>query len=512
MDFSDDEQVRRGLWKARKVAGGLMGQLSPDFLVQDAVIPRRALAEILQLVYDEADAAGLRAVNVFHAGDGNLHPNFLFDSRKPEQVHAVEEISRRLMQRVVEVGGTLSGEHGIGNDKTCCMPLIFGPEAMRMQLSVPRIFNPRHQLNPLKVFDTRRFVAAGTHPAAVHPAAAVATSSAGHAPALPSLKAERLFTPYFDEIDGTCCCPASWSMRQLAEYCRPRGFRFPLVLDPAATLSDHVRASAFAPASSRFGPFCDNIIGMNWELEDGRQVRLGERVVKSTTGYDLFRFLLHASRSLGQPADFVLRLRPDCGTQTVHLLEGTLEAAADAGEELLQSCWLHWFDAIDLLLPAIPHSALARLRVTWHGPESEQSVALGRLQELAATHRLKLHPCPHSTGTVMETAVSSVPADGLPDFVIKAAPDELIRMAERLQQYRLFEITAMLYPGVIHGRLAVPLPTALEMLQLTRLRDELQNMISGVGGDVQSRHLPRRALPDPETGWLKIFTEELSRT
>jgi hypothetical protein len=108
--------------------------------------------------------------------------------------------------------------------------------------------------------------------------------------------------------------------------------------------------------------------------------------------------------------------------------------------------------------------------------------------------------------------VPSVPADGLPDFVIKAAPDELIRMAERLQQYRLFEITAMLYPGVIHGRLAVPLPTALEMLQLTRLRDELQNMISGVGGDVQSRHLPRRALPDPETGWLKIFTEELSRT
>lgn len=512
VDFSDDEQVRRGLWKARKVAGGLMGQLSPDFLVQDAVIPRRALAEILQLVYDEADAAGLRAVNVFHAGDGNLHPNFLFDSRKPEQVHAVEEISRRLMQRVVEVGGTLSGEHGIGNDKTCCMPLIFGPEAMRLQLSVPRIFNPRHQLNPLKVFDTRRFVAAGTHPAAVHPAAAVSTSSAGHAPALPSLKAERLFTPYFDEIDGTCCCPASWSMRQLAEYCRPRGFRFPLVLDPAATLSDHVRASAFAPASSRFGPFCDNIIGMNWELEDGRRVRLGERVVKSTTGYDLFRFLLHASRSLGQPADFVLRLRPDCGTQTVHLLEGTLEAAADAGEELLQSCWLHWFDAIDLLLPAIPHSALARLRVTWHGPAAEQSVALGRLQELAATHRLKLHPGPHSSGTGTETVVPSVPADGLPDFVIKAAPDELIRMAERLQQYRLFEITAMLYPGVIHGRLAVPLPTALEMLQLTRLRDELQNMISGVGGDVQSRHLPRRALPDPETGWLKIFTEELSRT
>jgi glycolate oxidase subunit GlcD len=507
VDFSDDEQVRRGLWKARKVAGGLMGQLSPDFLVQDAVIPRRALAEILQLVYDEADAAGLRAVNVFHAGDGNLHPNFLFDSRKPAQVHAVEEISRRLMQRVVEVGGTLSGEHGIGNDKTCCMPLIFGPEAMRLQLSVPRIFNPRHQLNPLKVFDTRRFVAA-----AADPATAIATGSVDHAPALPSLKAERLFTPWFDEIDGTCCCPASWSMRQLDEFCRARGFRFPLVLDPAATLADHVRSSGFAPASSRFGPFCDNIIGMNWELEDGRLVRLGERVVKSTTGYDLFRFLLHASRSLGQPADFVLRLRPDCGTHAVHLLEGTLQAAADAGEELLQSCWLHWFDAIDLLLPTIAHSAPPKLRVTWHGPQFEQSVAFDRLQELAAKHRLKLHPNSPLSDTGTEKASFPAPADGLPDFVIKAAPDELIQMAERLQQYRLFEITAMLYPGVIHGRLAVPVPTALEMLQLTRLRDELENVISGVGGDVQSRHLPRRVLHDCETGWLKIFTEELSRT
>lgn len=158
VEFSDDAATRQSLWKARKVAGGLMGQLSPDFLVQDAVIPRRALAEILQLVYDEADAAGLPVINVFHAGDGNLHPNFLFDSRRPEQVEQVEAISGRLMQRVVAVGGTLSGEHGIGNDKTAYMPLIFGERALRLQLTVPKIFNPGHQLNPLKVFRSRSFV------------------------------------------------------------------------------------------------------------------------------------------------------------------------------------------------------------------------------------------------------------------------------------------------------------------------------------------------------------------
>jgi glycolate oxidase len=157
--FSDDSATRQKLWKARKAAGGLLGQLSPDYVVQDAVIPKSALADVLQLVYDEADAAGIRAVNVFHAGDGNLHPNFLFDSRVPGELEKVELISARLMRRVIEVGGTLSGEHGIGNDKAAYMPLVFGPEAIRLQWAVPAAFNPTHQLNPLKVFENRRFIA-----------------------------------------------------------------------------------------------------------------------------------------------------------------------------------------------------------------------------------------------------------------------------------------------------------------------------------------------------------------
>jgi len=507
IDFSDDEQVRRGLWKARKVAGGLMGQLSPDFLVQDAVIPRRALAEILQLVYDEADAAGLRAVNVFHAGDGNLHPNFLFDSRKPEQVHAVESISRRLMQRVVEVGGTLSGEHGIGNDKTCCMPLIFGPEALRLQLAVPRIFNPRHQLNPLKVFNTRRFT-----PANAGSPAALPIHHTEHQATLPPSSAERLFTPGFDEIDGTCCCPADWTLRQLDAWCRPRGFRFPLALDPSATLAEHMQASAWAPSSSRFGPFCDNIIGMNWKLPDGRLARLGERVVKSTTGYDLFRFLLHAGRDLGSPTDFVLRLRPDCGTHAVYRLEGTVDAAEIAATELLNSCWLHWFDAIDLLLPAIPHSAPAQLRICWHGPQAEQPVAFGRLRELAAEFRLSLRQDGLVAAAHSRSIPGLAPTDGLPDLVVKTSPDELLDIVSRLQTQHMFEIIAMLYPGVIHGRLTVPPRTALDILRLTQLRDDIENLVAGTGGDVQSRYVPRKPQSAEETAWLKMFTEELSRT
>lgn len=157
--YGDSDEDRDKLFKARKAMGGLLGQVSPDFLVQDAVIPKSALAELLALIYDEADRAGLPAVTVMHAGDGNLHPNFLFDSSKPEEVEKVEGISKRLMRRVVEVGGALSGEHGIGNDKSAYMPMVFGPDSMRLQLAIPRIFNPRHQFNPMKVFTERRFVA-----------------------------------------------------------------------------------------------------------------------------------------------------------------------------------------------------------------------------------------------------------------------------------------------------------------------------------------------------------------
>ena len=493
VDFSDDEQVRRGLWKARKVAGGLMGQLSPDFLVQDAVIPRRALAEVLQLVYDEADAAGLRAVNVFHAGDGNLHPNFLFDSRHPEQVEAVEAISRRLMQRVVALGGTLSGEHGIGNDKTCCMPLIFGPEALRLQLAVPRIFNPQHQLNPLKVFSSRRFAAAG---AGLNPTEVLHDSHA----TLPQLTSERMFEAYFDEIDGTCCCPADWSLKQLSDYSISRGFRFPLQLEASASLSAHLLASGWAPASSRFGAFCDNVIGMNWQLPDGRRVRLGERVVKSTTGYDLFRFLVHTDGRYGRAVDYVLRLRPDCESSAVYYLRGDSQAVFRAGATVLTTCWLHWFDAVDVVYGSSMAPGGCQLRISWHGPAFERPVCEAWLRELADGQCLSL------------SQDDSIPADGLPDFVLKTAPEELERVAASLAATGDWQLTALLYCGVLHGRFAGDATgeqAELRRAKVQRLCAEWQPLVAASGGDVQSRHVSRESSGQLESEWLRIFAEEL---
>lgn len=155
--FSDHPEKRSQLWKARKVMGGLMGQVSPNFLVQDAVIPKKHLKEALRFIYEISDAHHIKVATILHAGDGNLHPNLLFDSKKPEECKAVEQISKELMKFVIDHNGTLSGEHGIGNDKSHYTSAYFGKCGKDLQLSIAHTFNPTHRLNPLKIFPDRRF-------------------------------------------------------------------------------------------------------------------------------------------------------------------------------------------------------------------------------------------------------------------------------------------------------------------------------------------------------------------
>jgi len=482
VDYSDDETQRKKLWKARKVAGGLMGQLSPDFLVQDAVIPKRALAELLQLVYDEADAAGIRAVNVFHAGDGNLHPNFLFDSRNHSELEQVEAISKRLMQRVVEIGGTLSGEHGIGNDKTAYMPLVFGAETLRLQLAVPKIFNPRHQLNPLKVFRGRRF-----HQTAevlpLSPSADVGTSSVG-AP---------LFTPFLDTLDGVTAVSAEATATELMAIWQPHRLRFPLFIAAHASLREQVSASEYAPASSRFGPYCDNIVGMNWKLPDGRIVRIGERVVKSTTGYDLLRFLLQTDGAFGQPVDFVLRLRPDCGTTAVYKLTGAVETVLSAVPVLLQSCWMNWFDAVDVVAEGCQQTC--HIRVVIHTPADEEPVYAAQLAAFAKQQHLQIQSQPAGVGLW----------DGCPDFALKTTPDRAGRLAWQLATEQDCRCVALGYNGVVHGFVG---NTSDPRQRVEQIVQQVQRELHAVGGDWRSRHLPRPVAQDVEAIWLQVLARE----
>jgi glycolate oxidase subunit GlcD len=146
-----DEADRQRLWYARKKAFGAMGRLAPDVLVQDATVPRSRLPAVLREIYAIAGRYELRMCNMFHAGDGNLHPTIVFDRRDRELVGRVESASREMMQACVAAGGTITGEHGVGIDKRAYMGMVFGDPELALLRDVRRVFDPRGLANPGKV-------------------------------------------------------------------------------------------------------------------------------------------------------------------------------------------------------------------------------------------------------------------------------------------------------------------------------------------------------------------------
>ena len=151
-----DESERKKLWTARKGAFGAIGRTSPDSMIQDAVVPRSRLPEVLSSAYEIAHKYELRVANVFHAGDGNLHPLICFDSRFPEQVRRVKEAGRELMEVCVAAGGTITGEHGVGLDKRELLPLVFSDADMTAMLKVRAAFDPLGLCNPGKIIPMLR--------------------------------------------------------------------------------------------------------------------------------------------------------------------------------------------------------------------------------------------------------------------------------------------------------------------------------------------------------------------
>ena len=170
-----DEHERKKLWAARKGAFGAIGRISPDSMIQDAVVPRSRLPEVLDSAYQIASKYQLRIANVFHAGDGNLHPLICFDSRFPEEVLRVKEAGRELMQACVRAGGTITGEHGVGLDKRELLPLVFSDDDMEAMLRVRSAFDPHGLCNPGKIIPMLR--GCGEARAALSEPVAIATWS-----------------------------------------------------------------------------------------------------------------------------------------------------------------------------------------------------------------------------------------------------------------------------------------------------------------------------------------------
>ena len=149
-----DEAERALLWKARKRAFGAVGRLAPNYATQDGVVPRTRLPDIVRAISAVSERHGLAIGNVFHAGDGNIHPIVLYDERVPDQVHHAIEAGREILTACVEMGGSLTGEHGIGVEKMGEMPLLFSPDDLMAMTELRRVFDPDERSNPRKVIPT----------------------------------------------------------------------------------------------------------------------------------------------------------------------------------------------------------------------------------------------------------------------------------------------------------------------------------------------------------------------
>jgi len=162
-----DDRVK--IWRGRKAAFAAMGRISPDYYVQDGVVPRTQLPVVLRRIAELETEYGLRVGNVFHAGDGNLHPLVLYDSKQEGQAARAEELAQAILVACIDAGGSITGEHGVGSDKACSMPLMFGEQDLAVMKRLRAAFDPKGLANPGKIFPTPRLCGEVPGPYRAHP-------------------------------------------------------------------------------------------------------------------------------------------------------------------------------------------------------------------------------------------------------------------------------------------------------------------------------------------------------
>lgn len=169
IEIATDDKQRARIWRGRKAAFAAMGRVSPNYYVQDGVVPRTRLPEVLGRIRQLEARCGLRIANVFHAGDGNLHPLICYDEKIPGQASRAAEAGGEILSYCIEAGGSITGEHGVGMDKREFMPKMFTDDDLDVMLTVRDAIDPRHLCNPGKMFPTPRLCGEVPGPYRQHP-------------------------------------------------------------------------------------------------------------------------------------------------------------------------------------------------------------------------------------------------------------------------------------------------------------------------------------------------------
>ena len=378
---------RDRIWYARKSAFGAIAQISPAYLIVDGTVPRSKLAPVLAEINGICDRHRLRVGYVFHAGDGNLHPLILFDPRDAEMVHRVHEAGREVLELCVRIGGTITGEHGVGTEKRAYMPLMFNPGELKAMQEIKEVFDTQGIMNPGKILPeagvsppwpvqggqgsgdrgqeagvslswrSQGGQGAGNSPRSVEEAAEALRDLAaagrryrirgggtksGLLPAMEttlSTAALTGITAYaVDDLYVTARAGTTLAELQ-AELARDRMWT-PLVSPwPAATIGGIVATNFNAPLRMRYGAIRDLVLALTAVLPDGRIIRAGRAVVKNVAGYDLAKLFIGSHAALGLITDVTFKLWP-APRARASLIAGvdTLAHGLEVGGRLLRVC------------------------------------------------------------------------------------------------------------------------------------------------------------------------------
>jgi glycolate oxidase subunit GlcD len=368
-----DDSERNRLWEGRRGAFGAVARLAPNYLVNDCTVPRTKLPEALAKVAEIVKKYEFEHGNVFHAGDGNLHPLIFFDSRDADQLQRVKKAGWEIMEACVELGGTISGEHGVGLEKMNAMRLIFSEQDFAAQRGLQQAFDPAKLLNPGKVIPApdqkenageaqlrEKPISAKTDSAAekeiiekIQSAAANGNAllAAGcgtfrHFGNLPNRACEFLnsadfdgiieFDPYNQFVSVGAGVALDVLQRQLSEQNQW------LPIRPAFSVQEHsiggvMALAACGPERMHYGAPRDLVLGLRFMNGSGQKISTGGKVVKNVAGYDMTRLIIGSAGTLGLITEVTCRVMTMPERCTAISAAGTLAGCSALVSEVITS-------------------------------------------------------------------------------------------------------------------------------------------------------------------------------
>ena len=364
---------RNRLWEGRRGAFGAVARLAPNYLVNDCTVPRTKLPEALAKVAEITAKYGFEHGNVFHAGDGNLHPLILFDSRNTEHLHQVENAGWEIMQACVKLGGTISGEHGIGLEKLDAMHMIFSDDDFDTQRALLKAFGSENKLNPGKVIpiSKKAEIAEKSKDFTFAPSSHAPLTSekivlekfqdaiAAQQSVVPT--GNRTAFSFGNTLDTSSVPLSSANLEDVIEYDPPNqvitvgaGISLQhlqnelsqndqwLPIRPPVSLQQHsvggmVALDANGPERMHYGAPRDLLLGLRFINSHGKIISAGGKVVKNVAGYDMTRLLAGSAGTLGFITALTFRLAtiPEyCAAATA---TGSLEDCLAVASTVIQS-------------------------------------------------------------------------------------------------------------------------------------------------------------------------------